>query len=80
MTQTTLSVTHSKDMTTIGPHVKIALLEAEIERLWLENWQLKGALGYAVPGDIPEGSWRCGVCEARAVAQYTQNKAPRTSG
>lgn len=38
----------------------------EIERLTLENWQLKGALGYPVPGDIPQGPFKCGLCEARA--------------
>jgi hypothetical protein len=40
---------------------------AEIERLTLENWQLKGALGYPVPGNIPEGPFKCGLCEARAL-------------
>ena len=39
---------------------------AEIERLTIENWQLKGALGYAVPGDIPQGDFKCGLCDARA--------------
>jgi hypothetical protein len=39
----------------------------EIERLTLENWQLKGALGYPVPGDIPQGPFKCGLCEARAL-------------
>jgi uncharacterized small protein (DUF1192 family) len=42
-------------------------LRAEIERLTLENWQLKGALGYPVPGNIPEGPFKCGLCEARAL-------------
>lgn len=37
----------------------------EVERLRLENWQLKGALGYPVPGDIPCGDFKCGLCEAR---------------
>jgi hypothetical protein len=37
----------------------------EIERLKLENWQLKGALGYAIPGDIPKGDFKCGLCDAR---------------
>jgi len=41
--------------------------DAEIERLTLENWQLKGALGYAVPGNIPQGPFKCGLCEARAL-------------
>ena len=37
----------------------------EIERLRTENWQLKGALGYPVPADIPPGKFKCGLCEAR---------------
>lgn len=37
----------------------------EIERLRIENWQLKGALGYPVPGNIPTGDFKCGLCEAR---------------
>jgi hypothetical protein len=41
---------------------------SEIERLRLENWQLKGALGYPVPSDIPEGPFKCGLCDARAKA------------
>lgn len=39
----------------------------EIERLQTENWQLKGALGYEVPGHIPPGDFKCGLCEARAA-------------
>ena len=53
---------------------QVAILRAEVERLLIENWQLKGALGYEVPGDIPEGSFRCGSCEARAVKQYTEGQ------
>lgn len=41
---------------------------AEIERLRLENWQLRGALGYPVPGDIPPGDFKCGLCEARTAS------------
>lgn len=37
----------------------------EIERLQVENWQLKGALGYEVPSDIPCGDFKCGLCEAK---------------
>ena len=37
----------------------------EIARLSLENWQLKGALGYPVPSNIPEGDFKCGLCDAR---------------
>ena len=44
---------------------RIAVLRIENERLLLENWQLKGALGYPVPGDIPNGDFKCGMCEAR---------------
>ena len=40
----------------------------EIERLRIENWQLKGALGYPVPADIPESTeFKCGLCEARRI-------------
>ena len=49
-----------------------AELRAEIERLTgrladlkIENWQLKGALGYEVPGQIPCGDFKCGLCEAK---------------
>jgi hypothetical protein len=48
-----------------------AKLCAEIERLRLENWQLKGALGYSVPGDIPQGDYKCGMCLARAASEGT---------
>lgn len=50
---------------------KAPMLESaadEIKRLTLENWQLKGALGYEVPGDIPEGDFKCGLCDARRRA------------
>lgn len=57
------------------------LIEAlcERERLTLENWQLKGALGYAVPGDIPQGPFKCGLCESRALAA-TENRKSTTHG
>lgn len=44
---------------------QIQALLRENEQLTLENWQLKGALGYPVPGDIPEGTFKCGFCETR---------------
>jgi hypothetical protein len=44
---------------------RVAVLRIENERLLLENWQLKGALGYPVPADIPEGAFRCGMCSAK---------------
>ena len=40
----------------------------EIARLKIENWQLKGALGYPVPSHIPEGDFKCGLCDARRQA------------
>lgn len=43
------------------------LLQAQVERLTLENWQLKGALGYSVPGHIPEGRFSCGLCAAKVA-------------
>jgi hypothetical protein len=45
--------------------IKVELLRLEVERLLLENWQLRGALGYPVPGAIPEGDFKCGLCDAR---------------
>lgn len=36
-----------------------------IKKLQVENWQLRGALGQPVPGEIPEGNFRCGLCEAK---------------
>ncbi len=51
---------------------QIRELRAEIDRLTgrladlkIENWQLKGALGYEVPGQIPCGDFKCGLCEAK---------------
>lgn len=41
-------------------------LNEELERLQVENWQLRGALGFPVPGHIPEGSFKCGLCDAKA--------------
>lgn len=49
--------------------VEVARQRHEIERLTLENWQLKGALGYPVPGSIPQGPFKCGLCDARAYEQ-----------
>lgn len=40
---------------------------ARIADLKIENWQLRGALGYEVPGDIPCGDFKCGLCEAKAA-------------
>jgi hypothetical protein len=28
-------------------------------------WELKGALGYSVPGDTPDNTFHCGLCEAK---------------
>jgi hypothetical protein len=40
-------------------------LNEELERLRIENWQLKGALGYPMPGNVPESDFKCGLCEAK---------------
>jgi hypothetical protein len=40
-------------------------LRRENWRLQVENWQLRGALGYEVPSDVPEGNFKCGFCDAR---------------
>lgn len=42
-------------------------LRADNERLTRENWQLKGALGYEVPGNIPPGPFICGLCDAKTI-------------
>ncbi|MDO8596619.1 MAG: hypothetical protein Q7R45_08345 [Sulfuricaulis sp.] len=48
-------------------------LENEVERLTVENWQLRGALGYEVPGNIPPSSeFKCGLCEARYLVSKNQ--------
>jgi hypothetical protein len=52
---------------------KKALLE-EIKTLEIENWQLKGALGYPVPGDIPQGDFECGLCAAREKMEVLEVK------
>ena len=39
----------------------------ENERLQITIWQLKGALGYPVPGDVPQGNFKCGLCEAKTA-------------
>ncbi len=52
--------------------------EAEINRLTIENWQLKGALGYPVPGHIPESTeFKCGLCDARRNDINEQEIKPR---
>lgn len=50
-----------------------AALRAEIGRLRVENWQLKGALGYPVPSHIPEGDFKCGLCDARRQPPLNYN-------
>jgi hypothetical protein len=47
------------------------LLLQEINRLTVENWQLRGALGYPVPSNIPETTeFKCGFCESRGLNKY----------
>lgn len=41
-------------------------LKEEIRGLEIQLHQARGALGYPVPGDIPEGDFKCGLCEAKA--------------
>lgn len=43
----------------------------EIERLELENWQLKQACGYPIPADkeTPQNPFKCGICDARGFNQ-----------
>lgn len=47
-------------------------LEAENERLRVENIQMRFALGYPMPADleryiIPANPFKCGICDARAA-------------
>ncbi len=44
-----------------------AVLVIDQQALRIENWQLKGALGYEVPADIPCGDFKCGLCEAKSI-------------
>jgi hypothetical protein len=51
---------------------EIAKLKAEVERLTIENIQMKFALGYPMPADlerhiIPGNPFKCGTCDARAA-------------
>lgn len=45
----------------------------EIERLELENWQLKQACGYPIPADkeTPQNPFKCGICDARGFNQQS---------
>lgn len=48
-------------------------LKAEIERLRVENIQMRFALGYPMPADLerhvlPSNPFQCGVCDARRKA------------
>lgn len=42
----------------------------EIERLQMENWQLRQACGYPIPADkeTPQNPFKCGICDARAIS------------
>jgi hypothetical protein len=44
-----------------------ALAEAtkRIKELETQLHQARGALGYPVPGDIPEGDIRCSLCQSK---------------
>jgi len=40
--------------------------EKRIKELETKLHQAMGAMGYPVPGDIPEGDYHCGLCESKA--------------
>ena len=47
---------------------------AEIERLRVENIQMRFALGYPMPADLeqyilPKNPFKCGFCDARAALE-----------
>ena len=46
-------------------------------QLMLENLQLRAALGQSVPSWVPEGSIRCGICEARKAKGEEQHNTYR---
>jgi hypothetical protein len=47
-----------------GDYIKQLKEESEMWRV--KYHQAMGALGYPVPGDIPCGEIKCGLCEAKA--------------
>jgi hypothetical protein len=54
---------------------RIEALEAEAERLRIENIQLKFACGYPMPADlerhiIPDNPFKCGTCDAYREARH----------
>lgn len=46
----------------------------EIEKLELENWQLRQACGYPIPADkeTPQNPFKCGVCDARSKSWHRE--------
>jgi hypothetical protein len=48
---------------------QIKAMNAEIERLQTENWQLRQACGYPIPADkeTPQNPFKCGICDARSL-------------
>jgi hypothetical protein len=47
----------------ISPSEENKGLRERIEQLEIQLHQARGALGYPVPGHIPEGDMKCGLCE-----------------
>lgn len=45
---------------------RIKMLEGEYKALEVRLYQAMGALGHPIPGNIPEGNFTCGLCEAKA--------------
>ena len=45
--------------------IKIKKIEEEKKYLEIQLHQARGALGFPVPGDIPEGDIKCGLCQAK---------------
>lgn len=46
---------------------EIEKLQAENEEIKIQLWQALGAMGYPTPGHIPEGEYKCGLCESKAL-------------
>lgn len=65
---------HKADNIRMETRVMCGRAADEIERLTLENWQLKGALGYPVPGNIPQGPFKCGLCDAAGRHQQQRDE------
>lgn len=47
--------------------------QKEIHLIQIKLWQAIVARGYPIPGYIPEGDYKCGLCESRAKEIYRKD-------